>query len=76
MPFDPYLSILKSIEDKLDNLTNDVSEIKEAHSEDISLIKVEQAKCNSRWDIFNKITTFGLGSLSLGSLWAWITNQK
>jgi hypothetical protein len=76
MERDLHLSILRNIEEKLDDLSKDISTIKEDHREELSKIKIEQAKCDQRWGLAKSITTFGLGSFSLSALWSYFTNQK
>lgn len=72
MSFDPYISILSRVEEKLDSIAEDLAQIKEGHSE----LKVEQSKCESRWGLLGKFLTFGLGSLSVTSIWSWISGHK
>lgn len=70
--FDPYLIIFESFDKKLDDVAEDIREIKQdikAHraelDKDLLNIKQEQAKCSSYWGMVGKTLKWGGGAGSV-----------
>lgn len=76
MSNDLYLTMLQSVEDKVDILSNDLADIKKLLSAEISAMKIEQTKCDGRWSTLNKIGSWLVGVFSVSSIWAFLTGHK
>lgn len=76
MNSDLYLSMLQSVDDKVDALSHDLADIKKLLSTEISSIKMDQASCNNKWSILTKSGSWLFGAISISSIWAFLTGHK
>lgn len=72
MSQDLYVRMLSDIDEKLDNLHKDVSELKDKFHTELTNVKTDQAQCKSRWSLMEKLTTLGIGSISLSGILSWL----
>ena len=56
--------MLNNQSEKLDSLQADVKEIKNL----LTSVQADQVKCNSRWDMLNKVFSFLIGGLGLSGV--------
>lgn len=74
MSQDLYLNMLQNTSDKVDELKDDVNEIKSMLASSVSDLKISQAKCDSRWNIFDKVMGFLFSGISISALFSWWNN--
>ena len=65
---DLHTKMLSDIADRLEAVREDLSELKETLNTEVSMVKVSQARCESKWVFLEKITTLGIGSVSIGGI--------